>query len=333
LIIVLDEWYRSDADGRFSGCDVRYVQSAVATEADFLAAIREADVLGLRRSFTFPFGRDLIAQLPRLQFIQKSGSGADWFDVDALSEQGVLLAMNSGFNASSVAEHTVMLILTALRNAFGHMTRLRAGIWQRDNPGPAPMLLESKTVGIVGMGAIGGRVARAMLAFDARVIAYQRGPLPDWAVAAAIEAVALDDLMSRADIVTLHTPATPETNGLIDAARIARMKSSAILVNTARGAVVDERALYEALRDGRIRGAALDVFAREPTPADNPLLALENVIATPHVAGATHEMGARQSEGTLANIERFAAGLLPERLLNPEVFDSGRARASHLRSG
>jgi phosphogluconate 2-dehydrogenase len=331
MIVVLDEAYRSAATAHFPEGDVRYFPGDLADAQAFAELIRPAAALGLRGPLRFPFDAALFAQAPGLQFIQKSGAGYDWFDVDALTDLGVMLAVNSGINAAAVAEHTVMLTLLCLRGGFGFMRRLREGLWQRTSPELPPVLLDGKTVGVIGMGAIGSRVARAMTGLGARVIAVQRQPRTRASGLESVTLVPLDNLLRDADVVSLHVPLTAETRGLIGRRELALMKPSATLINTSRGKVVDEQALYEALRDGRLRAAGLDVFAQEPTPAENPLLTLENVCATPHVGGAAKEIEARQIEGTLANIERFLAGQCPERLVNQEVLASGALRAAHLR--
>lgn len=332
MIVVLDEAYRAAADGRFAGHEVRYFPSDLADAAAFAEIIAPATALGLRRPLPFPFNGALIAGATELQFIQKSGSGTDWFDLPALTNDGILLAVNSGVNAVSVAEHTVMLMLMCLRGGFGYMQQMRDGVWERISP-LSPVLLDGKTVGIIGMGAIGTRVARAMLGLGANVLAVQRraGRLGEGLD--AVRAVPLDDLLREADVVTFHVPLTDETRGMIGTRELALMKPDAIVVNTARGQVIDEGALYEALRDGRLRAAGLDVFVEEPAAANHPLLALPNVYATPHIGGLAQEINARQVESTLANIERFLAGQRPEKLVNPEVLQGNEARAAHLRAG
>lgn len=321
MILVLDEGYRAAVDGRFSQCDVRFFPNTLKDAAAFAEHARPANVLGLRRALPFPFDRQLISALPNVQFIHKSGSGADWFDVEALTDSGIMLAVNTGFNAASVAEHTMMLTLTCMRGARGFMDDLHNGRWVQKDSALPPALLEGKTVGIIGLGSIGSRVAQMMLSFGTNVLAYQRQPRSLPKELAAVTWVPLTELLQSSDIITLHVPHTAETNSLIGCHELALMKPGATLINTSRGKVVDERALYEALRDGRLRAAGLDVFEQEPTPADNPLLQLPNVCATPHVGGGALELEARQTEGTLANIELFLSGNQPERLVNPEVLN------------
>ncbi len=328
MIVVLDEAYRSAAVGRFAGHEVRFFPSDHAIQATFAEIIRPATALGLRRPLSFPFDGQVVEAAHDLQFIQKSGSGIDWFDIEALNRLGILLAVNSGVNAVSVAEHTLMLALTCLRGGFGSMQAMRDGVWERTATALPPVLLDGKIVGILGMGAIGTRVARAMSGLGARVLATR--PPRDGVAEAAV--VSLDELLREADIITLHVPLTDETRGMIGPRELALMKPGVVLINTSRGQVIDEDALYVALRDGRLRAAGLDVFQQEPTPPENPLLALDNVYATPHIGGLAQEINARQVEGTLSNIERFLAGEMPEKPVNPEVLASPRARATHLRA-
>jgi phosphoglycerate dehydrogenase-like enzyme len=333
VILVMDEGYRAAATGRFPQHDVRFYPKSIEDADAFGEAIRPAHALALRRPLPFPFDRRVIAAANNLQFINKTGSGADWFDVPALTEAGIMAAVNTGVNAPSVAEHTVMLMLLCLRGGYGFIEPMRRGVWERE-PGShhPPSLLNGKTVGIIGLGNIGSHVARAMLGLGARVIAYQPRPRPLTPDLASVILVSLDDLLRESDIVTLHVPLTGESRAMIGPRELALMKPTAILINTSRGKVIDEGALYVALRDGKLRGAGLDVFEEEPTPADNPLLKLENVCATPHVAGAAAEITALQIEATLTNIERFLAGQRPERLVNPEVLGSDQLRARHLRA-
>jgi phosphoglycerate dehydrogenase-like enzyme len=329
----MDEGYRAAATGRFPQHDVRFYPKSIEDADAFGEAIRPAHALALRRPLPFPFDRRVIAAANDLQFINKTGSGADWFDVPALTEAGIMAAVNTGVNAPSVAEHTVMLMLFCLRGGFGYMEALRRGVWEREPAAqPQPALLHGKTVGIVGLGNIGSHVARAMLGLGARVIAYQPRLRPLPPDLASVTLVSLDGLLRESDVVTLHVPLTDETRAMLGPRELALMKPTAILINTSRGKVIAESALYEALRDGRLRAAGLDVFQEEPTPADNPLLKLDNVCATPHVGGAAAEITALQIEATLTNIERFLAGQRPERLVNPEVLDTDQLRAEHLRA-
>ena len=232
-----------------------------------------------------------LAAADALRVVARYGVGVDNVDLAAAAARGIVVTNTPGANARSVAELTVALLLLLARPVLRAATETRAGGWPR-LPGRS---LAGKTVGLVGFGAIGRQTARLLAGFDCRLLAYD--PLLHEATAAAlgVRAAALDELLAASDFVSLHAPVTPATRGMVDAPFLARMKPRAALVNTARGELVDEAALLDALTSGRLRGAALDAFAAEPPGGDNPLLALPNVIATPHMGahtdGATTAMG------------------------------------------
>jgi phosphoglycerate dehydrogenase-like enzyme len=326
--VVLDEAYREGVNGRFGAHDVRYFPSSI-TDPGLLAEImKPADVVGFRRVLPFPFEPRMVERADRLKFIQRSGSGADWFDLPLLSRLGILVAVNQGTNAPSVAEHAVTLILLCLRRTLDFIQVMRDGGWTRDLPGKDPMIVTGKTVGVIGVGNVGARVARAMMGLGANVICYQRDTsvtLPEGATW-----VDFDTLIAKSDVVTLHVPLLPETTRMIGRREIGMMKRDAVLINTARGAVVDQTALIEALAGGRIRAAGLDCFEDEPLAPDHQLRSMPNVILTPHVGGAGIEIVGLQVERTLANIGLFLSGKRPERLVNAEILQGGAARASDL---
>jgi phosphoglycerate dehydrogenase-like enzyme len=226
-----------------------------------------------------------------LRVIARYGVGVNNVDLEAARAYGIAVTNTPGANARSVAELAVEMILLLARPVLQAAAETRAGGWPR-LPG---LSVEGKTVGLIGFGAIGRQTARLLDGFDCRVLAVD--PFPDTGTAAAlnVELVDLDHLLSQSDFVSLHVPVLPETRGLVDAVFIDKMKPGASLINTSRGELVDETALYEALESRRLRGAALDAFAVEPPGAANPLLALPNVIPTPHMGahtdGATTAMG------------------------------------------
>ena len=232
-----------------------------------------------------------LAAADGLRVVARYGVGVDNVDLAAAAARGVVVTNTPGANARSVAELTVALLLLLARPVLRAAAETRAGGWPR-LPG---LSLAGKTVGLVGFGAIGRQTARLLAGFDCRLLAHD--PLLNEATAAAlgVRAATLDELLAASDFVSLHAPVTPATRGMVDAAFLARMKPGAALLNTARGELVDEAALLDALTSGRLRGAALDAFAAEPPVGDNPLLALPNVIATPHMGahtdGATTVMG------------------------------------------
>lgn len=207
---------------------------------------------------------------------------------------------------------------------------MRQGLWQQEPPVGGAQQLEGKCVGIVGMGAVGRQVAKRVAAFDAQVLVYQRRPQPTPEIQAGVRWVDLDQLLSESDVVILCVPLTEQTGGMIGARELARMKKGSVLINVARGPVVDEAALYDALTSGQLRAAGLDVFAEEPTPSDNPLLRLENVVATPHIAGRSVEMEQNQIEATMKDLEHILAGQRPRNVVNAHSVEPGTLRAISL---
>ena len=232
-----------------------------------------------------------LAAADSLRVVARYGVGVDNVDLAAAAARGIVVTNTPGANARSVAELAVALLLLLARPVVRAAAETRAGGWPR-LPG---LSLAGKTVGLVGFGAIGRQTARLLGPFDCRLLAYD--PLLNEATAGAlgVRAVPLDKLLAASDFVSLHAPVLPATRGMVNAAFLAQMKPGASLINTARGELVDEAALLAALTGGHLRGAALDAFTAEPPGNDNPLLALPNVIATPHMGahtdGATTAMG------------------------------------------
>ncbi|MGI9478518.1 MAG: 2-hydroxyacid dehydrogenase [Hyphomicrobiaceae bacterium] len=232
---------------------------------------------------------EILRAAPRLKLLHKWGVGVDNFDVDAARSLGIKVARTTGSNALPVAEFTIGLMIATLRfQALGH-ERLRQGRWMAFNELPGPALcISGSTVGIVGFGAIGQTVARLVKGFGCRVLYNKRSRLPaEEEQALGAEFAEMPELLANADIVSLNCPLTPETTDLINTESIARMKPSAVLVNVARGGVVNEDDLALALRNRTIRGAAMDVYSVEPLPSDSALLGLDNIVLTPHLAAAT----------------------------------------------
>ena len=232
-----------------------------------------------------------IMAAPQLRVIARYGVGINNVDLAAARAQGVVVTNTPGANSASVAELTIGLLLNLLRPIQQAASETRLGGWPRLNG----VSLVGKTVGLVGLGAIGKEVARRLAGFDCATVAYDVAADTDFARRHAITLVALDDLLAVADVVSLHLPVLPETRHMVNAAFLRRMKPGAYLINTSRGELIDEAALLAALMDGRVAGAALDAFQQEPPGANNPLLALPQVIPTPHMGahsdGATNAMG------------------------------------------
>ena len=225
---------------------------------------------------------ELVAQCRSLKHIVFLGTGAaSYMDVAELSRRGIIVHTIKGYGDTAVAEHTIALMLAASRDLARMDRAVRAGVWQ---PLEGVQLL-GKTLGVIGLGGIGREVARIAKGLGMEVIAFNRTPLPH----AGVPLTDLDTLLAASDVVSLHLTLGDDTRGMLDARRIARMKPGAILINTARGALVDEAALIEALRSGHIRHAGLDVFAAEPLAADHPLACMANVTLSAHAAFRTLE--------------------------------------------
>ena len=244
-----------------------------------------------------------------LRLVHKWGIGIDRIDLDVLRRRGIALAITAGANAAPVAELAVALMLAVYRRIPYVNRAMREGLWPNPQMRESCYQIAGKTVGLVGFGQIGRMVARRLAGFDARIVYFD--PMrADSDTEARLQAspLALDELLAQSDIVSLHLPLTMQTGRLIDAASIARMKDGAVLINTARGGLVDEAALYDALRAGKLRGAGLDAFDPEPPAADNPLLSLDQVVVTPHAGGGVFDNVGPVARHVFGNIERFLRG-------------------------
>lgn len=235
--------------------------------------------------------RDALAAADQLKVIARYGAGVDRVDLEAARARGIVVTNTPSANAGAVAELTIGLLIALARSIPAANAATRAGRWPR----LSGLALEGKTIGLLGFGAIGRQVAQRLQGFDCRIAAYDPYADAGFAHTLGVDLLALDDLLGQADFLSLHLPALPTTRGMVDAAFLAKMKPGAYLVNTARGELVNEAALATALSNGHLRGAALDAFSSEPPASGNPLLALPNVIATPHTGahtdGATNAMG------------------------------------------
>jgi phosphoglycerate dehydrogenase-like enzyme len=275
-------------------------------EAEQMALVEGAEIiLAGWAAVTAP----MLAHAQRLRFIEKWGIGVDRIDIEAARRKGIPLAITAGSNAVPVAELTIGLILGVYRRLAQVDAALRRGVWLKAEMREIGYQIAGKTVGLVGFGNIGRKVAQRLRGFDCRV-AYYDARRADEATETALGAsyVPLSELLAASDIVSLHAPLTKETARMIDAAAIATMKYGAVLINTARGELVDERALYDALASGKLRGAGLDAFDPEPPSPDNPLLKLDQVIATPHIGGAVFDNVENVARHAIGNILHFLRG-------------------------
>jgi D-3-phosphoglycerate dehydrogenase len=237
-----------------------------------------------------PVTADRIAAAPHLKVIGKHGIGVDNVDLDAARARGIPVVFTPGANDEAVAEHTLTLMLMLARKMERLVALARAGEFDQGRRAADGTDLRGKTLGLIGVGRIGGRVAQICRGcFSMRVLAHDPYISPERARELGVELAPIDDVVRAADFLSVHTPLTAETRNVVSRERIALMKPDAFVVNCARGGLVDEAALVEALRAGRIGGAGVDVFEREPPPVDHPLLALPNAIVTSHVAGSSRE--------------------------------------------
>jgi D-3-phosphoglycerate dehydrogenase len=236
----------------------------------------------------------VLERSPKLRVVGRAGVGVDNVDLDAATRRGVLVMNTPGGNAPSVAEHTLALMLSLARKIPALNAAMHAGRWEKSKGQGTE--LRGKTLGLIGLGRVGAEVARRARSLEMRVLACDPFLTENAAREAGVVLVQLDQLLAESDFLSLHTALVPETERIINAANLAKTKRGAYLVNTARGELVDETALAEALRSGQLGGAGLDVFAVEP-PKDSPLIGLANLVATPHVAGSTAE--AQEEVGTL----------------------------------
>lgn len=278
----------------------------VRTLDDLKSRLPEADVLvisGLWRN-------ELLDHAPKLRWIQSIGAGYDQFPLDELRKRGIRLSSARGVNRNAVSEHTLACILAIARKLPEARDNQRNHVWRgmiSDIPRREDEM-GGKVLGIIGLGAIGSRTAALGAAFGMRVIATKRNPATYEGPAEVWTPDRLDDLLRESDYVVLHCPLTDETRGLISRERLALMKPSAYLVNMARGAVVDEPAMLDALRSGQIAGAAIDHFYDEPLPPESPFWDLPNVLITPHTAGETQAYESNVIDILLENMGRLERG-------------------------
>lgn len=277
-----------------------------------------------------PFSREVFASTPDLRLISVCRGGPVNVDLDAATEAGVIVSFAPARNAVAAAEFAIGLMLAAMRRIVTSDSELKAGNWRGDyytfaNAGTE---LDGATVGLVGYGAIGSIVSRVLRAFGASVVTHD--PYADAAVVSAdgVELVTLDELLTRSSVVSLHARLTPETHHMLNARNLALMPHGAVLVNSARGGLLDYAPLPDLLRSGQLGALALDVYDIEPPPADWPLFSAPNVVMTPHLAGATRQTAERAASITAADIGRYLSHEKPTHIANPAVWDILKTRST-----
>lgn len=285
------------------------------SDEEKLPLVREADFLVLHPA---ELSGALLSEAKKLRLLQLLTAGYDRIDLSVTGQLGIPVATNGGANAWAVAEQTVALLLALYKRIIPGDRSVRDGRWRQAITGFNTFEVAGKKVGLIGAGNIGRKVARRLAAFEASILYYDVVPAPDIEKELGARRCSLDELIQEADILTLHLPLTRETRGLIGRRELAMMKPTAVLLNTSRGGIIDEGALLEALRENRLAGAGLDVFHKEPASVENPLLKLENVVLSPHIAGHAYEGWFRRSSFAWENIQRVAAGQPPLSLAVPE---------------
>jgi len=293
----------------------------VASDPSVATVIREIEGVEGVVVRTAPFPREIIEAADALKVIGRHGVGVDNIDLQAATEKGIVVVNTPNANATSVAEHTLTAIGALAKCAVVYDRATREGRWEIRNSYKA-VDLDGKILGLVGIGRIGSMVARrAAAAYNMKVIAFDPYIRPEMASEMGVSLLAqMDDVFRQADVVSLHTPLTPETRGFVNEAKLSLMKPTAFLINISRGEVVNEKALYEALKSGVIAGAAIDVYDPEPPLKDNPLFALENILLSPHSAALTEECVIRMATGAAEGVVDVLSGKRPQFVVNPEVF-------------
>lgn len=272
-------------------------------DQETIARLKDAEaVINIRSSVRF--NRQVLAGCPRLKILSVWGTGVDHVDLAAAEDLGITVSNTPAYGAPYVSEHALALALAVSRQIVTNDREIRQGGWTRGFINE----LYNKTLGVVGTGAIGQRMIRLGRGIGMEVIAWTLHPSPERAAEYGVEFLPLDELLKRADVVSLHVALSHRTENLIGRAELELMKDTAILVNTARGGAVDQAALIEALEQKRIAGAGLDVFQTEPLPPGHPLTKLDNVVLSPHAGGMAYNGTMRGLEMSVENLEAFAAG-------------------------
>ncbi len=324
LSVLVTSMHLSDQARRIlhdGGADVIFMPDPI-NEQTLIEHLTSTPISGVILRGSQPFTARVLAAAPHLKIVAKHGAGVDSVDVDEATRRGIAVMVAGGANAEAVAEHSLAPMLSLIRELPRLDRSVRRGVWA--TTGFQGRDFRDSVLGIVGYGSIGRSVARMATALGARVVVLKRS---SGAAAGDLETeTELDALLRRVDILSLHCPLTEQTRGLIGKRELALMKSGAILINTSRGPVVDEPALIEALRTGRLSGAGLDTFAVEPIDPQNPLLTLDNVVCTPHIAGVTRNAVIRMSTIAATNILEYLRGEPIDRvnLVNPTVLERPR---------
>lgn len=298
---------------------VAEVDEATGTEDEMIEALQGAQICVTHHA---PLTERILTNCPDLKLFCISRGGPVNANLDAATRHGVAVCYAPGRNATATAEHTLALLLAAARGVGDAHTDLRRGIWRSDydydNYG---FEIEGTTVGLVGFGAVGSRVAKVLLAMGAKVLVHDPYVKPE-ALEGIAERVSLEELLSRSRIVSLHARVTAETKGMIGRAQLAAMARGSVLINCARGALLDYEAVCDALESGQLAGAGFDVFPTEPLPADSRLLTIPGVVLTPHIAGGSQQVAHKAARIVAGEVGRFLRGEPLTNCANPAVLSN-----------
>ena len=283
--------------------DVMLYDTRPASLEEKIERVKDADVIMNTRG-AVAWGEQEFSQLPKLKMVTTCSIGTDMFDLEAAKKHGIVICNQPGRTASVVAEHMFGLMFAVAKRAAYLTVEMKKGYWpRRDN-----VMLQGKTLGIIGMGNIGAEMARLARLIGMKVIAWTFHPSSERAEKLGVRFVELDTLLETSDVISLHVALTDDTRGMIGEAEFEKMKAGAILLNGARGAIVDTDALVNALNSGHVGGAGIDVYEEEPTPSDHPLFACEQVVLTPHCADMTPEGVDLLNSGAVGNVIAFLEG-------------------------
>ena len=301
VVLIADKLAESTVEALGDQVEVRWVDGP--DREKLLAAVPEADALLVRSATTVD--AEVLDAAPKLKIVARAGVGLDNVDVKTATERGVLVVNAPTSNIHSAAEHALALLLSAARQIPAADASLREHAWKRSSFSGTEIF--GKTVGVVGLGRIGQLVAQRLAAFEAHIVAYDPYVSAARAAQLGIELLSLDDLLGRADFISVHLPKTPETAGLIGTEALAKTKPGVIIVNAARGGLIDEAALADAITSGHVRAAGLDVYSKEPC-TDSPLFELSEVVVTPHLGASTEEAQDRAGTDVAASVKLALAG-------------------------
>ncbi|MRH91044.1 phosphoglycerate dehydrogenase [Nocardia sp. SYP-A9097] len=301
VVLIADKLAQSTVDALGDAVEVRWVDGP--NRPELLAAVPEADALLVRSATTVD--AEVLEAGKNLKIVARAGVGLDNVDVPAATERGVMVVNAPTSNIHTAAEHAVTLLLSAARQIPAADATLRERTWQRSKFNGVEIL--GKTVGVIGLGRIGQLFAQRLAAFETKIIAYDPYTSPARAAQLGIELMSLDEVLAAADFISIHLPKTPETKGMLNAETLAKTKKGVIIVNAARGGLIDEQALADAINSGHVRAAGLDVFETEPC-TDSPLFALPQVVVTPHLGASTAEAQDRAGTDVAKSVKLALAG-------------------------